>query len=209
MPKVSTAHKEARRAHLLLCAERVFLRLGYRRARLQDVMDESGVSRGGLYDYFSNKEELFRAVCARRDEESLTRLERLARGEEPVTPFVLAWTSQDDVPDEEAMRFITALLEYNLEERENPAYRARVGERLAKFTAALTAVLEAGVRRGEFEPQLPLPAIARFLVGAQDGAAMGRLVLGKDFRHDQGYAEGLSFFARESLGIAQGEERAT
>ncbi len=202
VPKVSAAHKEARREHLLACAERVFLRLGYRRARLQDVMDEAGVSRGSLYDYFSSKQELFEAVRARRDAHSLARLHEIARGEEPVTLFVVVWTSRDDVPDEEAVAFITALLEYNLEERQNPAYRAQAKERLETFTGALTAVLEAGVRRGEFTPKLSLAAIARFLIAAQDGAALGRLVLGDAFRAEDSYAQGLSFFARESLGIA-------
>ncbi|MDA8344927.1 MAG: TetR family transcriptional regulator [Thermaerobacter sp.] len=207
MPRVSSEHKEARRAHLLHCAERVFLRLGYRRARLQDVMEEAGVSRGGLYDYFANKQELFDAVRTRRDEGALTRLQELSRGDEPVTPFVLAWTGKDDVPDEEALGWIAAQVEYNLEERQNPAYKRTIEQRLERFLAVLTAVLEAGVRRGEFQPELPCATIARFLVVAQDGAAMGRMVLGEAFRADPGYGEALSFFARRSLGIVPRQRR--
>ena len=206
MPKISETRREERRAHILACAEEVFLRLGYRRARLQDVMDAAGVSRGGLYDYFESKRDLFRAVVAQRDQESLARLDDLARGDEAVTPFVLSWTGSDDVPDERAMRWVTALVEYNLEERGEPDCRQSIGNRFERYLAALTAVLEAGVRRGEFEPVLPCETIARFLIVAQDGAAMGRMVLGDAFRADEAYGQALSHFTRTSLGMRRRAE---
>ncbi len=52
---------EARRLELLETALGVFLRYGFRKTSMDDVARAAGLSRQGLYLYFSSKEVLFRA----------------------------------------------------------------------------------------------------------------------------------------------------
>jgi AcrR family transcriptional regulator len=54
--------KEARPAELLSAALDLFVEKGYSGTRLEDVAARAGVSKGTLYLYFENKEELFKAV---------------------------------------------------------------------------------------------------------------------------------------------------
>jgi AcrR family transcriptional regulator len=54
--------KEARPAELLAAALDLFVEKGYAGTRLEDVATQAGVSKGTLYLYFQNKEELFKAV---------------------------------------------------------------------------------------------------------------------------------------------------
>jgi AcrR family transcriptional regulator len=54
--------KEARPAELLAAALDLFVEKGYAGTRLDDVAARAGVSKGTLYLYFQNKEELFKAV---------------------------------------------------------------------------------------------------------------------------------------------------
>lgn len=54
--------KEARPQELLAAALDQFVARGYAAARLEDVARQAGVSKGTLYLYFANKEELFKAV---------------------------------------------------------------------------------------------------------------------------------------------------
>jgi AcrR family transcriptional regulator len=54
--------KEARPQELLAAALDLFVERGYAAARLDDVAARAGVSKGTLYLYFANKEELFKAV---------------------------------------------------------------------------------------------------------------------------------------------------
>jgi AcrR family transcriptional regulator len=54
--------KESRPGELLSAALNVFVDKGYAAARLEDVASMAGVSKGTLYLYFKNKEELFMAV---------------------------------------------------------------------------------------------------------------------------------------------------
>lgn len=54
--------KEARPQELLAAALDQFVERGYAATRLDDVAAQAGVSKGTLYLYFTNKEELFKAV---------------------------------------------------------------------------------------------------------------------------------------------------
>jgi AcrR family transcriptional regulator len=57
-----TRRKEARPQELLAAALDLFVERGYAATRLDDVASRAGVSKGTLYLYFTNKEELFKAV---------------------------------------------------------------------------------------------------------------------------------------------------
>ena len=54
--------KDARPQELLAAALDQFVERGYAATRLEDVARRAGVSKGTLYLYFANKEELFKAV---------------------------------------------------------------------------------------------------------------------------------------------------
>jgi AcrR family transcriptional regulator len=54
--------KDARPQELLAAALDQFVERGYAATRLEDVAKRAGVSKGTLYLYFTNKEELFKAV---------------------------------------------------------------------------------------------------------------------------------------------------
>jgi AcrR family transcriptional regulator len=70
MPRSQTPHaaprwerrKEDRPSELLAAALELFVERGYAATRLDDVALRAGVSKGTLYLYFENKEDLFKAV---------------------------------------------------------------------------------------------------------------------------------------------------
>jgi len=55
-----------KREQILDGAHRVFMRLGFDASSMNDVTREAGVSKGTLYVYFANKEELFTAIIERQ-----------------------------------------------------------------------------------------------------------------------------------------------
>jgi AcrR family transcriptional regulator len=57
-----TRRKDARPDEILAAGLEVFVERGYAAARLDEVASRAGVSKGTLYLYFDNKEELFKAV---------------------------------------------------------------------------------------------------------------------------------------------------
>ena len=59
MPKVSEAHKERRREQILEAARRCFARYGYEGATVARLEEETGLSRGAIFNYFASKDALF------------------------------------------------------------------------------------------------------------------------------------------------------
>ena len=62
MPKVSREHVEARRAQILEGARRAFSRWGYDGATVARIEEETGLSRGAIFNYFDGKLDLFVAL---------------------------------------------------------------------------------------------------------------------------------------------------
>ena len=65
MPKVTEEHKEARREQILVGAQRAFARHGYEGATVARLEEETGLSRGAIFNYYENKEALFVALVQR------------------------------------------------------------------------------------------------------------------------------------------------
>jgi AcrR family transcriptional regulator len=74
---------EARRREILITAAQVFSRAGHAYATLDDVAAEMGVSRGVIYYYFRNKEDLLTEVVRTASGEAGDRLEAIITRNEP------------------------------------------------------------------------------------------------------------------------------
>ena len=59
MPKVTQAHLDARRAQILDGARRAFAEHGYEGATVARLEQATGLSRGAIFHYFENKNDLF------------------------------------------------------------------------------------------------------------------------------------------------------
>ncbi len=69
----TTPKGQRTRQTILDAASKVFTRDGYVDARMSDVADQAGLSLGGLYRYFENKEDLFANVIRDLHEELFRR----------------------------------------------------------------------------------------------------------------------------------------
>ena len=58
-------HKEKTRAKIVDAARRLFNRHGFAGVSIDDIMGEAGLTRGGFYNHFGTKEELYAAVVSR------------------------------------------------------------------------------------------------------------------------------------------------
>lgn len=54
--------KTARRGEILEAATKVFAEKGYDGTRMSDIAEQAGITKGTIYLYFTNKEDVFRAI---------------------------------------------------------------------------------------------------------------------------------------------------
>lgn len=73
-----------KRERILDGAKRVFMRSSFDAASMNDITREAGVSKGTLYVYFENKEDLFTALIARERNIIVNSVKQSLNGNEPI-----------------------------------------------------------------------------------------------------------------------------
>jgi AcrR family transcriptional regulator len=149
--------KDARPQELLAAALAQFVERGYAATRLEDVARHAGVSKGTLYLYFANKEELFKAVVRDNIVVTIGEAEQDAAafdgpsGELLGTLLMRWWTEIWATP----LGGITKLM---LAEGNNFPELAQFynDEVVARGSRLITQVLTRGIERGEFRPVDPV-----------------------------------------------------
>ncbi|MFQ8582669.1 MAG: TetR/AcrR family transcriptional regulator [Holdemania massiliensis] len=63
---VRNKHPEQTFEKIVETAAQLFVEKGYEQTSIQDILDVSGLSKGGLYHHFKSKEQIFEAVMEKR-----------------------------------------------------------------------------------------------------------------------------------------------
>lgn len=173
MPKVSTAHEQQQRQRILQAASTCFGRGGYHETSVQDICDEAGISKGGLYTYFKSKEEILAAVIEDSFLTSLEQAKVAAAGAGTVVEHLdrVAAVVIDRVLADGAQSASSPmmLLEIWAEASKNNALRTLCVHGYEEWQAFLAGLLRAGVERGELTSDVDPEALAAVLVAMFDG----------------------------------------
>ncbi|MRW92340.1 TetR family transcriptional regulator [Duganella sp. FT80W] len=149
--------KDARPQELLAAALEQFVERGYAATRLEDVAKRAGVSKGTLYLYFANKEELFKAVVRANIVATIGEAEQDVANYDGDSAELLGtllmrwWTEIWATP----LGGITKLI---LAEGHNFPELAQFynEEVVARGSLLVTQVLKRGIERGEFRQVDPV-----------------------------------------------------
>lgn len=181
-PKVSQEHMEQRRAEILKAAEKVFIEYGYERATMKHIMDAANVSRGGLYQYFSNKEAVFETIL--EEGLSLELDETLEMLKENATSYwdMLMKTifGEGGEPDDEMDPLAPAKLEYFIIGRNDEHRRAYGKTRYNNGLSIYANIINDGQRNGEFSTRFDHEIVARSIIAFIDGLAVEDAMLSRE-----------------------------
>jgi AcrR family transcriptional regulator len=90
---ISRPHNEKLRKikvkKILDAARQVFCRKGFLAVTMQDIIDECGISRGGIYLYFASVDEIFLEVMKRRNKERFSVISKAVADYEPFEQVLL------------------------------------------------------------------------------------------------------------------------
>lgn len=164
--------RDAKRLKILEAAAARFGQSGYEATSMDDVAAAAGVSKGSLYDYFENKEDLFYATFE-WFEQHVMRLSMARIGEGTSVRERLASFADASVS---ALMESVALYPVMLEVWAAAAKggtRARFSEALQNlyvlFRAQLGAMIAEAQKNGEIRRDADSAALAGVLIGAVDG----------------------------------------
>jgi AcrR family transcriptional regulator len=147
---------EDRPREICAAALDVFAEKGFAAARLDEIAKRAGVSKGTLYLYFADKEELFRAVVRSAVSPNLEAITAaIAQAEAPFPDLVRMFFAM--FAEREARLPIGAVAKMVIGESRNFPELARVwhDEVASKAIAALATFVERAQQRGEVKPGDP------------------------------------------------------
>jgi AcrR family transcriptional regulator len=155
--------KEARPAELLAAALDLFAERGYAGTRLEDVAARAGVSKGTLYLYFENKEELFKAVVGENVINQLSEAAKDVRRfagptEDLLRTLITMWWRDFGSTQAGALTKLLMAESGNFPE----IARFFLEEVIEPWHQLLGSVLERGIKRHEFRP-VDVPVFTRVL----------------------------------------------
>jgi AcrR family transcriptional regulator len=159
-----------RRAQIIEAALACFVREGYHNTTMDDIVAESGLSKGSLYWYFKSKDDLFAAalmsVFVDVGQEAVAALEQCTTASDKMRAVARAATGFGRA----AEGFFNLFLEFWASSpRREEASQLWVGL-LAQYKDVVVQIIEQGVKNGEFKP-VDAEQLVWAMMAAYDGLA--------------------------------------
>ncbi len=181
-PKVTAEKKKLILDTIVSAAETLFGNKGYHGTSMDDIVKESGYSKGAIYGHFDSKEQLFLAVLDRQTGASLETMRS------HFSPDDSAWTKLEKILNMEtdSMSRLSdeqcrLSFEIQLQISRQDSWRSKMEEQYARALRFIAEIVEEGIRTGEFEQDIDAESVAAILVGASNGLSLYSLVTSKPF----------------------------
>jgi AcrR family transcriptional regulator len=143
---------ELRRNQILDAAMPVFARLGFEHARMDDIVEASGLSKGALYWYFKSKEEIITGILRRLFTTDIEQLRGLLESEGTVRERLLLLTRFRVAGLKRLADLLPILVEFYAMTVREGRVREFIGEYFGSFRELLVDLIQQGIDRGEFRP---------------------------------------------------------
>lgn len=170
MPRVSQAYLDERRRQILEAATACFARDGFHRATMQDIVAESGLSPGAIYNYFASKEDIVEAIAEerhRREEALLAAARDLPSARDALRGIREAFFGPLKDARERRRRGVS--IQLWAEAQRNPRVLKIVRRGVATPRRILGELIRDAQRRREVASDLDADAVARVLIAAFHG----------------------------------------
>lgn len=174
-PKVSTQYKIDVKEKIVDAALATFSKNGYDRTRMDDIAEAANVSKGTLYLYFKNKEELFYAISERNIRELKEQLSTLLTKSEDLISsaenFYENFRSNTSGTNVEKVFF-----EIIAESSRNLKLRRMLYEQRIKMLDVVTIYLDLQQEKGLMRKDSNTKAIASGLISLYNGLSLSKVL---------------------------------
>jgi len=163
---------EATRERIVAEAAPIFNRKGFAGASMQDVMEATGLEKGGLYRHFGSKEELaaeaFRYTLAAAVKTRTDRMDATHTAVEHLRAMIARFvTARSAVPGG------CPLMNTAVEADDgNPVLRELARQGIVDWRKRLAAVVREGIRAGEIRREVKPRMVANTIIATLEGALM-------------------------------------
>jgi TetR/AcrR family transcriptional repressor of nem operon len=171
MSKIMTKGEQTRRK-IVEAAAPIFNKRGYEGSSLNDLMEATGLKKGGIYRHFSSKEELaaeaFDYTWEAAWNARLSHVDEKANGIEKLKQLIANFIDLRS-PVAGGCPILNTAIDAD---DGNSVLRVRVAKALRSWLSRLQAIVEQAQERGDVAPGIDPKAVATLIVASLEGALM-------------------------------------
>jgi TetR/AcrR family transcriptional regulator, transcriptional repressor of aconitase len=173
MPKVSQSYLHARRVQILDAAIVCFSRQGFHRTTMLDIVSQSKLSPGAIYNYFESKEEIIDAIAEERrakEQTIITEATKEATVASALKRIRDVFFGDLKKPKERLRRRLS--IQLWAEAQRSPRILRLVRRSADAPCKLLSGILSDAQHRGEISDKVDPEATARFLIAVFHGLVL-------------------------------------
>ena len=145
-PDVSAERTE----QIVEAAIAVFSRLGFHKARMDDIAREAGVSKGTLYWYFESKDAIIKALLQHLCDQEVQEVTAMLVAEGSASERLLVLSQQLASKFEQLEKLIPIIHEFYATASRDPVVQRMLADYFQAYREPLAALIRQGTKRGEF-----------------------------------------------------------
>lgn len=168
---LSTEQRPDRADQILDAALELFARKGFHAASMDDLVAESGLSKGSLYWYFESKDDIVFGVLKRMFEHELGELDELIAQEGPARPRLMRLVEQLAEEIHRMERQMPLVYEFYAVLSRRPEVREYLQAYFRRYKELLARLLRQGVTAGEIREH-DVERTALSLAGVLEGVTL-------------------------------------
>jgi TetR/AcrR family transcriptional regulator, transcriptional repressor for nem operon len=166
---------EETRRRIIEEAAPLFNQRGYEGCSIQNIMDATGLEKGGIYRHFDSKDELaaeaFDFAWATTSEKRRQKLDSIGDHVDRLKQHIANFGTRTGFPGGCPL-LNTAVYTENESADGNPVLRERVREALHGWQAMLVEIVEEGKQAGTVRDQVDACKLANLIIGSVEGAML-------------------------------------
>jgi AcrR family transcriptional regulator len=149
---------EERKDQIIEAAVNVFAREGFGHARMDDIAEEAGLSKGALYWYFKSKDAIISTIFESVFRREISRIQKMEASDLPAREMLQEYVDLV-VKDLEAMEPIMPILyEFMAMAFRRKSIRVTIQKVFGEFLDVTEPLIQRGIDKGDFKNVDPLEA---------------------------------------------------
>ena len=188
------AKKEARRREILAAATAVFAQKGFAGASMDDIVQASGLSKGGLYWHFKSKDDLIAAILSQFFSQEIAALTKLTTAVGSASDKLQLF-GQLIISDVNQMAQLLAIsLEFYALAARRETVRQELNGYFRQYQGTLAHLIQTGIDIGEFSPIIVASEAALNLIAQFEGLVLLWAIQGGSFDLEHQVITAVSLF---------------
>ena len=188
--------RETRKQEILAAATAVFAQKGFAGASMDDIVQASGISKGGLYWHFKSKDELIAAILSQFFDQEMAALDALLQTEGTATQKLQQLGQQIIADVSQMSELLTISLEFYALAARRQSVRLELQRHFQQYGNTLATLIRAGIDEGAFDPAVSAQQAALNLIAQFEGLVLLWAVQGGNFDLEQQMTTAVTLFTK-------------